>query len=61
MEHELGEKPPVRRVGERLAAFQVPEHVRVQSDALPRTASGKIDKRAIRGAWLAASSAAAER
>jgi long-chain acyl-CoA synthetase len=35
-------------VGEHLARFKVPEHVWIYEDHLPRTASGKIFKRALR-------------
>jgi len=42
-----------RFVGERLAAFKVPSRIHVQSDELPRNASGKIMKRHIRDSLLA--------
>jgi fatty-acyl-CoA synthase len=37
-------------LGERLARFKVPKHVRVV-DALARTGAGKLDKAALRRAW----------
>lgn len=40
-------------VAEHLARFKVPEHVWIQSDSLPRTASGKIFKRALKDAAVA--------
>ena len=39
-------------VSEHLARFKVPEHVWIQDDQLPRTASGKIYKRGIREEML---------
>jgi acyl-CoA synthetase (AMP-forming)/AMP-acid ligase II len=35
-------------LGERLAAFKVPEHIRIFAESLPRVASGKIYKKKIR-------------
>jgi long-chain acyl-CoA synthetase len=35
---------------ERLAAFEVPRHVRIVTEPLPRTATGKILKRSLREA-----------
>ena len=35
-------------LSDRLAAFKVPQHIRVGTDSLPRIASGKIDKRRVR-------------
>lgn len=49
-------EPPVsaddiqRHVGEHLARFKVPEFVWLQTEQLPRIASGKIDKRGLRAA-----------
>jgi acyl-coenzyme A synthetase/AMP-(fatty) acid ligase len=40
-------------VGERLARFKVPAHVRIVEEHLPRTGSGKIYKAAARQALLA--------
>lgn len=40
-------------VGEHMARFKVPEHVWIRTEALPRTASGKIFKRALRDAAVA--------
>lgn len=38
--------------GRHLARFEVPRHLRFSADPLPRTATGKIDKRRIRAAVL---------
>lgn len=35
-------------LGERLAKFKIPQHIRTSESALPRIASGKIDKRILR-------------
>jgi acyl-CoA synthetase (AMP-forming)/AMP-acid ligase II len=40
-------------VAEHRARFKVPEHVWIRTEALPRTASGKIFKRALRNAPVA--------
>lgn len=40
-------------VAEHMARFKVPEHVWIRTEALPRTASGKIFKRALRDAAVA--------
>jgi long-chain acyl-CoA synthetase len=46
-------------VAEHLARFKVPEHVWIQDESLPRTASGKIFKRALKDEAKARLSAAA--
>ncbi|HEY8572655.1 class I adenylate-forming enzyme family protein [Phenylobacterium sp.] len=40
-------------LGQRLAAFQVPHAIKLVTEPLPRTASGKIAKRLLRDAWVA--------
>ena len=42
-------------VRDKLAAYKVPEHIRITSEPLPKNATGKVLKKAIREDWLNAS------
>ena len=55
--YEPGDEEVKRFVGERLAAFKVPEHVWFRLDPLPRLASEKIAKRQVRSEVIALLSA----
>ena len=39
-------------VRSKLAAFKVPEHIQIVTEPLPKNATGKVLKKAIRQAWL---------
>jgi acyl-CoA synthetase (AMP-forming)/AMP-acid ligase II len=48
----LTEQDLVAHLERRLGAFQIPRHFRIQGDLLPRIASGKVDKRRVRGEFV---------
>ena len=39
-------------LGDRLAAFKIPEHIWYQAEPLPRIAAGKISKKQLRGEMI---------
>jgi len=50
--HEVGADELTRHVGERLAAFNVPNRFWFRSDPLPRNPAGKVLKRELRDQLL---------